>query len=244
MNHDAMHPDDTFSLDGEALLLGRIVDRRDDLDDWRALDGQAADDPAVHARLALLLQDDCALRGVLDRELAGADHVGAPVFARRPWFTRLSRASGWAAALLVAALWALQGVSSGDAHRPASADAPAVGAGTMGGGGMQLVRSEATPSAGSRGEPARFDARVPRPRSAAGYALAPSAPGSQLLGELAPELVGTRPLADGSGVEVITMRRVLEREVVDSVVTLGEDDLGRTVPVPVPADQLLADEIY
>jgi len=222
---------DELCRDDEYLLLSRVVDREDDVADWQSLDALAAADGAVYARLAHLLRDDSGLRAAVGFELSAVEQVVAPVHSRRPWWSGLTAASGWAAALLVAALWAsgLGSVGSAELGEPGRDVASSTGLASS----ATLAPSDAT---------ARPALDAARAQPAFGR-LVPSAQGVEVLGELSPELVSTRPAADG-GIEVITVRRVLEREIVHDVYTVGSDELGRSVPIPVTSGSLLASDLY
>jgi hypothetical protein len=68
-----------------------------------------------------------------------------------------------------------------------------------------------------------------------GLAPAPAA----VVEELPSVLISTRVVSDGTGVEVVYLRRTVERSIVDSVFTLEPDDAGVTSPRPVEDAGLL-----
>ena len=57
--------------------------------------------------------------------------------------------------------------------------------------------------------------------------------GADVLGELSRVVVRTRPTDDGKGVEVVYVRRVLERTVVRELYQITEDEYGMPVPTQV-----------
>ncbi len=56
----------------------------------------------------------------------------------------------------------------------------------------------------------------------------------RILEELPRVVMETRPAAKGDGVEVLYVRRLLERTVVDQFFQAGSDDQGKLTPKPVP----------
>ena len=62
----------------------------------------------------------------------------------------------------------------------------------------------------------------------------------RLVQELPHQVVQTRPTADGSGLEVLYVRRLVERQVIDQFYQLGQDEIGRPTSVPVSAAQLVS----
>jgi hypothetical protein len=80
----------------------------------------------------------------------------------------------------------------------------------------------------------------PRLSPAAPAAPPPSAPvardlaaTSTQLGELPPLLVRSQPTDDGTALRVVTMRRILEENVVQQVFSVGADEFGGVQQVPV-----------
>jgi len=61
---------------------------------------------------------------------------------------------------------------------------------------------------------------------------APTEPAPEILAELAPELLSSRPSADGNGVEITTLRRTVQRSVVPSIEIASYDDAGQLVLRP------------
>lgn len=248
---------DDVRLDVEAHLLSRVVDRADAPRDWDDLQRLAGDDPALWQRLAYGLRDDCVLRTALSGVVARADAVELPAAtpvtpppappqpaaeARVGRRERASAAMGWAAALFLALAWWLhaggsdRGVVPGT-HAPEPLRPEAIS--------VDHVASEATPS------PALDDvgpAPVDPVSLDAGLAAltAPARPvdgsDADVVVEFPKQLLETRTLPDGR-VEVLYIRRSVEREVVQGAWALTEDDLGRLQPVPVDLAALSPSEL-
>lgn len=66
---------------------------------------------------------------------------------------------------------------------------------------------------------------------------------SEILGELPKVLVETRAPENGSGVEVIFVRQVVERARVSGVDELQQDDLGRPVKIPISFSKLTSSKL-
>ncbi|MEM7199052.1 MAG: hypothetical protein AAF628_02235 [Planctomycetota bacterium] len=112
--------------------MSRVVDRADGLEDWRALDRQAAGDPALWHELVAMLRQDATLRVAVRptvQRAAGHVELGAP---RGRWLSSRSTrwaalASGWLAAAVAcmgwgAAVWrSAPGVTSAPAPHTAVA---------------------------------------------------------------------------------------------------------------------------
>jgi hypothetical protein len=220
------------------VLISRILDRQAEPADFDAFAATAGNDPGAWVGLLGALRDDAALGAATAERLALADAVEAPALERRA--VRVWPAwSGWAAALLLALAWLGQGgpdigdgSRSGAAPLTASGPITAPAAGSAGGAG--------TPTGAPTG-PVRaglFDADGPRLREG----VVPAA--DRVLGELPPELVSTRAALDGPGLDVVYVRRVLERTRVDSAWSYATDEMGNPAPVPVNLDLLTESDLH
>jgi len=206
--HD--HADDTRDR-----LVTRLIDGMASPDDWQHLRHLASSDPDRHARLLDEIertqQIDAALSETVARQLDAACSV-APPSPERPQATlRLVRAwSGWAVAAALALMWSVL--------------SPGAGMGSL--GDVQRAGVPVIPASGvAPDEEASVDQAFDQ------YVRLGTESGRVL--EVDPELrvVESTPLADGSGVEVVYVRRVLERVIVDEVYRKTTDELGRVVPV-------------
>jgi hypothetical protein len=61
---------------------------------------------------------------------------------------------------------------------------------------------------------------------------APAATAHQVVGELPPVLVSSEPSRDGSQVEVVYLRRILERQLMTDLVAIRRDELGQPFGEP------------
>lgn len=196
---------DDFARD---VLIGRVVDGEACPDDWKALADLAARDQRVWAELAGAQRQHDALTRAVDRAVAPADGVEMPDFTphANPAQHRLRLASswgGWAAAAVVILAW-----TTGLELPTGSIDgAPAQTAG--------FVRIGDSP-----------EAALDR------YLDAGRATGT-VVREIPDRVVyETRPLESG-GVEVLYLRQILERRIVDEVYRRAADEFGRSVELPV-----------
>jgi hypothetical protein len=141
--------------------------------------------------------------------------------------------AGWAAAALLAVAW------SGSSMREA-APAPA---------GGPVARGDAGPGAPADELSASLqldDAAPggPRPRFTGDASSDVRLASDQFVSELPMQVVETRPAEDGSGYDVLYVRRLLQRARVGSVYSLGLDEQGQPAPVAVdPALLASADSL-
>lgn len=205
------------------VLISRAVEGRAHAADWLALRDLATSDQAVWADLSTSQAQATLLREALECELAGAgmtplprpglqlvsaegERPGAPVSLSL--HTRVRRAIPWA----LAAALGLAFVSQ-FANRAGPSGVPAAGPQTAG------------PSV------------VPATYATADDALRAYLDLGREQGSVVAELpqryvVESRPAASGVGYEVLYLRQVLERAVVNDLYRTGEDDTGRRVLLP------------
>lgn len=202
---------DDFERD---VLIGRIVDGEATPDDWRHLAALAAQDQSVWADVAETQRTHDRLTRAVDLATAPADYVELPAFRvvdDHPVQHRLnlvSRWGGWAAAAALVLVWAL-------------GPRPLINPGSPNAGGPQTagLLPSLTPEQA-------FDRYVDAGKQS-----------GQVVKELPDRVVySTRPLDDGS-IEVLYLRQVLERRVVDEVYRRAADEFGRTVEIPTRFEQ-------
>jgi len=194
-------------------LISRIVDRRAEPQDWSGFADLARAEPAQWERLLSSLRTDGALRTALDGALASADRVELPL----PSLPRWRQWTGWAAAGLLALCWA------GSSGLGLPSRAP-------------ISTPPARPVASSPvngGSPAS-------PTAAGGTAPVAAGTVDPVVEQLPLRLMDARPGPSGRGVEVLYVRPVVERAVVDGVYSFGTDELGRPAPVKVDPATLVA----
>jgi len=206
------------------VLISRILDRQAEPQDFDAFAAAAGREPSAWTDLLAALRDDVALGVAADLRLDVAAHVEAPIIQLRAP-RALPVWTGWAAALLLAVAWLGW---NGQVDIGGGLDSSnTLAGGPTGALGAQPVVAGMFPTDG------------PRLRDGA---IVPEA--DQVLGELPPELISARPVLGGEGVELVYVRRVLERARVDSAWSLGTDELGRPTPVPVDLALLTNADIH
>jgi hypothetical protein len=188
------------------ILLSRVADGEATEADWTAFRRLAEADPALWRELAEMQRDAAELSAVVNRAIALADAVEAPAEAQIVvrFSDRLRLVGvwgGWAAAAALALAWATGELSAG---------AP-----TRGGEQANLLGAFSTPDAA-------LQAYLDRGRQA----------GTVLDQIPAKVILDTRPIGGPDGrVEVIFVRQIVERAVVDNLYRFGQDELGRPAPV-------------
>ena len=190
----------------EEIHIHRVAAREASSRDWAALRRLAEADPGVWSRMASALEDQAALESAMAAELARSARLRLPQAAdlgRRARLVPL-RWMGWAAAVLLALLWAGERWADGW-----SARTPADGAQIAGWPGPVRTAQQALEAFRVLG---RQDGRIVR--------------------ELPVLLLNHIPSPDGTGQEVYYLRRVIERARVDDVFALTPDDGGSPMPVP------------
>ncbi len=190
-------------------LISRIVDREDRPNDWATLDGVAKQDPAAWRDLLFALRDDAEVRHAVGAHLAVADGIALPVAsagARNGWgMSALLAATGWLAAVVLAVLWLGSTLLWGDS--------PAAGTDAL---ADLLKPAEAGQGAEATG--AMF--------------AADDAVADQVMGELPRLMVQVRPIAGREEIEVLYVRRTLERVLVKKAYQLKVDESGHAFTVP------------
>lgn len=197
-----------MKLADDDRLISRIVDREAEPSEWTAFVKSADRDPRLWRKLGLAMHDEAMLSHAVAPVLERADRCEAPLESPGP---RLFwRTAGWAAASLVVAALVLVLSRSED--------------GAEGADGVPVAESPATPTSA-----APYDAVL-------GQTLEVGKSAGRVVCELPQVLVGQSPVE--GGVEVLFVRRVLERRVVTRLVSFERDDEGRVLPVPVSAAEL------
>jgi len=191
-------------------LISRIVDREDRPKDWTTLDDVAKQDSAAWRDLLFALRDDAEVRHAVAAQLAFADRVVLPKTSPT---TGSGARNGWNTAAVMAATGWLAAVVLALLWLGSTllwADSPAVD-----------VNVDATAAATG-------DA------TAATGILLPAEDADNVVGELPRLMVQARPIAGREEVEVIYVRRTVERVLVKKAYRLKVDESGQ--PFTVPAD--------
>jgi hypothetical protein len=207
-------PDFAPEIDARERLVSRIVDGRAEAEDWSNLRVLASADPEVwrdladtqaqHGQLSAAVEDEIAV--AMHAELpdeAHADHAG---LSRRLEFVRSW--GGWAAAAAIVLVWWTGIRVNGPVESMGTGEQAA---------GLQprFVRTA---------EPANADDALQQ------YIDLGRKEGSVIAAMPEEVVLETRPLGNGSA-EVLYLRQILERRVVDRFYSLATDELGRAVPV-------------
>lgn len=212
------------------VLISRVVEGRAQAGDWMHLRTLVGGDPEIWHDLALSQAQALSLQRELGAALACADEVGLPEagsrVVHRPHDREGSDPLPYAAGrrLRAGLPWAL---------------AACLGLALFANMNATPARVNSLPGAGTQS--AGLGA-VLEPASAAGPATADAALADYLRlgkeqGSVVAELpqrvvVESRPAPDGKGYEVLYLRQVLERAVVNDLYRTGVDDAGRRVLLP------------
>ncbi len=188
----------------EDILISRIIDGYARADDLREVATLAAGDASVWDRLAAADADRTALTLAMDREIAVANAIEAPMYecpsepdesGGRYRFLGASGWMGWAAAAAIIFAWT---ISSGG-PRPG----PTVGPGT----GVRNVSLSADDALAKYIEASKAEDRFIR--------------------ELPKVMVESHLAADGRRTEVTYLRQFVEKAMVNDLYELSTDEHGR-----------------
>jgi hypothetical protein len=191
------------------ILIARVIDAEASPEDWASIRALAERDPSIWSELAAAQQDQADLASALAEATRVAEEVTLPVapapsIVLRRRLSLAGAAGGWlAAAAMLLAWWVQPGGSGG-----VQGDGQQAGIVPSGFGATADEALQAYLDRGVR------DGRI--------------------VGVEPDFLIrDSRPLDDGSGVEIVYVRRIVERMVVDKVYRASLDERGLYVPVPV-----------
>ncbi len=223
MNKEIHQSDDSYrpQREGGAMkddqrdeLISRVVDGCAGADDWNQFRQIAAEDQQIWSDLAVAQSQYEGLCETMHSAAATADSVELPGGMIRhaqhqQRFEFVSRWGGWAAAAAILLVWV---TSMGNSQT--NPDAQRQNAGMVPIGSNTMLQS-ATPEQA-------MDQYI-----AAGYQA------GRVVGEIPnPILVETRPMDDGT-FEVLYIRQILERKILDEVYRETNDEFGNSIPVPI-----------
>jgi anti-sigma factor RsiW len=191
------------------ILISRAVDGEIAADEWLELEAAAATDPSVWRQYAQSQRDQLVLCSAVEAATAVADRIDLPSvhIARNNdeshsafRFNRFGAWTGWAVAALVAIV--------ATARLNQTATVPPIDSTHTAGIGAGAFQSASD----------AFQAYIDKGRES-----------GQVVGEMPGRvLVETRPVATGSGYEVIFIRQVMERTIVPDLYQVnGRDEAGR-----------------
>ena len=196
----------------DELLIHRALDGVASPDEWDDLERSVATDPVVGTRLARTLRAESELRLHATTALSVADSIELPTSPPAHSSGRRPTRTR----VLAMAGWA----------------AAILLAVLWGGSSLRAPDSPAIENDAST--PPELDAE-----SAFDRYLVAGAREGRVLRELPRQVMETRPVAEQpGGLEVVYVRRLLERTIVDQFYELGEDDLGRPASIPVSTARL------
>ena len=200
--------------DERDVLISRVIDGVATSDDWTIFRSIAAHDPSIWTELADTQQIHESVCAHVESTISFADRVELPggIMNDQPLHARMeiiSRWGGWAAAAAILLVWFFGGPLSPDQ----SGDTPAT-AGILNINTRPLL-DEAQPDQA-------FDQYLSSGRSS-----------GQVVGEMPEHIViETRPMPDGT-IEVLYLRQIIERRVIDHAYREMRDETGNVFPVPV-----------
>ncbi|MFN0057567.1 MAG: hypothetical protein ACKVX7_03845 [Planctomycetota bacterium] len=207
-----------MEISRDEVLIDRVVDGDATAADWAELELLAERDPGTWQRLGLAIRSEAELRLALESELACADRVELPIpssaaraIASGPFALRPK--AGWVAAALVLATW---GATTVLAPRSPSASLPTP---------AQIAETESSGEALSANAALRRYVELGRREG-------------RVLAELPNLVMEKRALPDQQAMEVLYLRRTLERATVDQFFDLGRDEFGQPASIPVSYSQV------
>ena len=199
-------------------LISRVIDGEASGADWSALRGLAQADPTVWTEITAAQRQHEALCLAVEEAGAQADEVELPEGALMTPAERFERRmdtvrswGGWAAAAAILLVW-FTGVPVGSL-------------GTTGDGSL-------TAGVGP-------DWKNIAPEEALERYIDRGRQTGRVLAEVPDRIVvETRPLENGEGLEVVYLRQILEREIVDpsKMYRVGQNEFGQASLVPTPAE--------
>jgi hypothetical protein len=209
----------------KSKLISRIVDREDRPEDWATLDDVLKRDSVGWRDLLFALRDDAEVRHAVGAHLAVADEVALPsgsAGVRNGWgMPAVLAATGWLAAVVLAVLWLGNTLFWGD---PMAVE-PALAA--------DIIDPAAAGGADANVGVLAADGFLPDGFLPDGH-LADGHLAEGVMGELPKLMVQMRQVAGREEIEVLYVRRTIERAFVKKAYTLKVDESGQ--PFTVPAD--------
>jgi hypothetical protein len=209
--------------DERDVLISRVIDGVASAQDWATFRGVAAHDPSIWSELAETQSLHESVSMSVADELGFVDQIELPggVMDDQPLRARLdliSRWGGWAAAAAILLVWIIGSPMLDRQNNLANGD-----------------QANLIPNFGSS-NPMLDKAR---PDQAFGQYIAAGQQSGQVVGEMPEQIViETRPMPDGT-IEVLYLRQVIERQIIDYAYREMRDETGNTFPVPVRAAPII-----
>ncbi|MBL4591913.1 MAG: hypothetical protein JKY96_08140 [Phycisphaerales bacterium] len=224
MNDHTQQPDDAYRPEGQSPeeipmhrrdeLISRVVDGCANGADWDRFRAIAADDQEIWSELAIAQRQYEGLCETMNSVSAVADSVELPGgmiqhTQHQHRFEMVSRWGGWAAAAAILLVWATSVGTGGLGMNAANQQA-----GMIPIGGNTMLQA-ATPD------------------EAMNQYLSAGHQAGRVVGEIPnPIVVETRAMPDGT-FEVLYIRQILERKILDEVFRETNDEFGNAITVPI-----------
>ncbi|HCT44077.1 MAG: hypothetical protein CMJ35_10615 [Phycisphaerae bacterium] len=215
-NHDDLL-DELLPDSARDLLISRVIDGRASTSDWDRFRALASREPEIWCELAETQEQHEAVRCELAGAIAAADQIDLPVGPIDDTHTRerlgmVGKWGGWALAAALLLAWSLGypmlPAQGGSGNGTQTAGLPVGGL-----GGIGLTEAE--------------------PEQAFEQYMSAGQKAGRVIAEMPEQVVvETRPMPDGS-IEVMYLRQVIERRVIDQAYRQVRDDAGNTIAVPV-----------
>ncbi len=205
------------------LLISRVIDGSASGDDWSSFRVMAANDAEVWTDLSRAQREYEALNEAMNAAANVADGIDLPVGSGSPmaFESRVSTATrwgGWAVAAVLMLGWFTGSFSTNLSQTSLQTKA--------GSGATSLNAANMIPGSGIWLQQAS-------PEEAFGQYLNAGQSNGQVVGEMPdPIVVETKPLVDGT-IEVIFIRQIIERRVLDRAYRESIDEFGNPVAIPV-----------
>lgn len=198
------------------LLISRVIDGRASSKDWDRFRAFAAHEPAIWCELADTQSQHEAVRDQLAGDLAiveGVSLPGGPIndIHTRQRLSIVGKWGGWAAAAALLVVWSL-GNPTLESSGGSNSDNIPLQTGSMV-PGIGLLDAE--------------------PEQAFEQYLSAGQKSGRVIAEMPEQVVvETRPMPDGT-IEVLYLRQIIERRLIDQAYRQVRDDAGNTLAVPV-----------
>jgi len=205
--------------DERDVLISRVVDGVATSEDWTTFRALAAHDASIWTELADTQHLHESVCDSVHYATKIADGVELPggIIDDQPLRARLdlvSRWGGWAAAAAILLVWFFGAPVS--SHSTDTQDGPLAGLVDVG-----MLLDQAPPNQA-------FD-----------QYLAAGQSNGQVVGEMPEQIViETRPMPDGT-IEVLYLRQIIERQIIDHAYRELQDESGNSVPVPVKLSPII-----
>lgn len=210
--HKPNEPIVSLQPDERDVLISRVIDGVATREDWSTFRAAAAHDPSIWSELADTQRVHESMCASVHRHIDIADKVELPtnLFDDQPLRHRLelvSKWGGWAVAAAILLVWFI-GNPAGLSH----SDTGPITSGIPG-TGLLLNQSQ--------------------PDQAFSHYLDEGQRTGQVVGEMPEQIViETRPMQDGT-IEVLYLRQIIERQIIDHAYRPMLDEAGNSFTVPI-----------